>query len=141
MSWYDIGSYNLFDWFIAGIVIISGVVSAIRGFVREALALTVGCCCLVGIPILSRNIGLPFAAHPNAISSISANGRQLVIVLILSALLRVMILYLIQAVGLSVLDHLLGSIFGLAWYGDPCCLQFYCIVSIWMKIHGGSAQC
>lgn len=115
MSWYDIGSYNLFDWFIAGIIIISVVVSAIRGFVREALALTAWGVAAWLAYLYSVEISGYLSPHiqaPSARLALTVIG-VFVIVLILSALLRVMILYLIQAIGLSVLDHLLGSIFGL----------------------------
>lgn len=114
MSWYDIGSYNLFDWFVAGVIIISVVVSTIRGFVREALALTAWGVAAWLAYLYSVEISGYLEPHihtPSARLALTVIG-VFVIVLILSALLRVMILYIIQSIGLSVLDHLLGSVFG-----------------------------
>lgn len=114
MSWLDFQAYNLFDWLIAAVVVLSVVVSTIRGFVREALALTAWGIAIWLAYIYAVDFSEYLSPHihtPSVRLGITVIG-MFAVVLIASAVLRVLILYMISACGLGFLDHILGSIFG-----------------------------
>lgn len=112
---FDFISYNWFDWSIVGVCIVSMVVSMLRGFVREALALTAW-----GVAIwIAYAYAYPFSDYliphistPSIRIAVTVIG-VFVVVLLCSSMLRVMLLFVIQASGLRAIDHVLGAIFGL----------------------------
>ncbi|MDA9832419.1 CvpA family protein [Gammaproteobacteria bacterium] len=114
MSGWDFQAYNLFDWLIMAVVILSVVVSTIRGFVREALALTAWGIAIWLAYIYAVDVSEYLSPHIHAPSvrlGVTVIG-MFAVVLIASAVLRVLILYIISACGLGFLDHFLGSLFG-----------------------------
>ncbi|MBM4211316.1 MAG: CvpA family protein [Gammaproteobacteria bacterium] len=114
MSWFDLQAYSLFDWLIIAIFLLSVVVSTMRGFVREALALTAWGIAIWLAYIYAVDVSeylSPHIASPSVRLGLTVIG-MFAMVLIASVVLRVMILYAISVCGLSFLDHILGSIFG-----------------------------
>tara|TARA_Y200000002_G_scaffold383071_1_gene402988 strand:+ start:7176 stop:7739 length:564 start_codon:yes stop_codon:yes gene_type:complete len=115
MTLYDLSAYNLFDWILAGVTIVSIVVSALRGFIREALALTAWGVAIWLAYLYAVDISGYLAPHihtPSVRLALTVIG-VFVVVLLCSALIRVFLIFIIYSSGLGVLDHLLGAIFGL----------------------------
>ena len=106
---FDFISYNWFDWSIVGVCIVSMVVSMLRGFVREALALTAW-----GVAIwIAYAYAYPFqiTSFPYfyALNKNCSHGNWRVVVLLCSSMLRVMLLFVIQASGYVRLITCLGQ--------------------------------
>ena len=110
----DTTAFNWVDWGIIGIVGLSVFLSLWRGFTREALSL-VGW--IAGFVLASRYSGLASEYLEQWISGdlvrqVVAFVLILAACLIVTSLLARLMASLIEAVGLSVFDRLLGSAFG-----------------------------
>ncbi|MCI0435144.1 MAG: CvpA family protein [Gemmatimonadetes bacterium] len=104
------------DYILIAVILISVIFGAIRGFLREAIALLSW---LVGLWIAWRYSGLlePYlggALTDTDLQSWVARGILLLAVVIAGWLLASLLSYLVQRSGLSLgLDRMLGSVFGL----------------------------
>ena len=102
------------DWIILAILLVSTILSAFRGFVREALAL--GSWILAVIvarwfaPALSMRLS-PFIDMASA-RTLMAYGILIIGTLIVCGLLTRVLSELIRVSGLSATDRLLGMVFG-----------------------------
>lgn len=114
-DWPQLALFNPLDWVATVIVVLSGLVSLWRGFVREALSLA----SWVAAFVLANLFALP-ATGP--LSELIANptGRYIVawaslfvLVLIVGSLTAKLMSKLIRVSGLSLLDRILGTVFGL----------------------------
>ena len=107
-------SFVAFDWVVLGIVIISAMVGAFRGFIRESLSLLAW---VVAIWLAFHYSG----SFSDYLSSYINNGtvRILVVasvmilgVMLLSNLLKSLILWVLNKTGLIAFDRVLGLVFG-----------------------------
>ena len=102
------------DWIILAILLMSTILSAFRGFVREALAL--GSWILAVIlarwfaPILSMHLS-PYIEMASA-RTLMAYGILIIGTLIVCGLLTRVLSELVRVSGLSAADRLLGMVFG-----------------------------
>ena len=102
------------DWIILAILLMSTILSAFRGFVREALAL--GSWILAVIvarwfaPILSMHLS-PYIEMASA-RTLMAYGILIIGTLIVCGLLTRVLSELVRVSGLSAPDRLLGMVFG-----------------------------
>ena len=102
------------DWILLAILLMSTILSAFRGFVREALAL--GSWILAVIvarwfaPILSMHLS-PYIEMASA-RTLMASGILIIGTLIVCGLLTRVLSELIRVSGLSTTDRLLGMVFG-----------------------------
>src|SRR6476619_3370345 len=104
------------DYILAAVVVMSVLFGAIRGFLRESVALLAW---LVGLwvawrfaPLLQPHLGGALAGTPLQVWV--ARGLLLLAVVVIGWVLASMLSYLVQRSGLTLgIDRLLGSVFGL----------------------------
>lgn len=109
-------SFTWVDWSIIALIVVSGLVSLTRGFVREALSLLVwvaasGVAWLYG-GALAGHLA-PYIELPSA-RVIAACAILFVLTLLVGALVTQLLGALVQATGLTGTDRLFGMVFGLA---------------------------
>ena len=107
---------NWADWAIIAIVVLSALISLVRGFVREALSLAVWIAAVVVAVKFHQPLSHQFS---NLIDTPSLQLIVSWIVLLLVTLLAGMLVtyiigQLVKATGLSGTDRLIGSLFGVA---------------------------
>lgn len=112
MNWQQ---FNWADYVVVGIILFSTLVSFVRGFLREALSLT------IWIAALWLAYRFSSVVATNFLSSMSSNFRTplafVIIflgVLIAGAILNFFIGGVVYKTGLSGMDRMLGLVFGLA---------------------------
>jgi membrane protein required for colicin V production len=105
---------NWADWAIVAILVLSSIISLIRGFVKEALSLVIWIAAFVVANIFSHRLE-PFfnsvIATPS-LRSMAAFALIFVGVLLLGALINHCVGLVLKATGLSGTDRLLGMCFG-----------------------------
>ena len=114
MNWPNLELFNAFDWTVVVIVAVSALLSLWRGFVREALSLAGWV-----VAFVVANVAAVYLAE--AFGDLIANrtGRYIVawsllfvVTLVASSLTARLAAKVIKVSGLSVLDRILGSVFG-----------------------------
>ena len=106
--------FTWIDWLIAGIVVISALISLRRGFFKEVLSL----CTWVAAVFVAWSFGGALAVHLTdyfdtpSIRVMVACGLLFVATLLVGALVNRIIGELVQATGLTGTDRLLGMVFG-----------------------------
>jgi len=107
--------FNPFDWIVTVVVVISGLVSLWRGFVREALSLL----SWIAAFVLANLLALPATGYLEGLIA-NPTGRYIVawasvfvLVLVLGSLTAHLVSRLVKVSGLSLLDRILGTAFGL----------------------------
>ena len=105
---------NIADWLIITVVASSMLISVLRGFVKEALSLISWILALVVALVFSDRLALLLAQHIN-----DSTGRYLVAfatlfiaTLVVGALLGKLLRSIVEMAGLSLLDRILGMVFG-----------------------------
>ena len=109
-------SFSWVDWAIIAIILVSGLISLKRGFVREALSLVIwivaGAVAWLFGGALAEHLG-GFIETPSA-RIIAACGILFVATLLVGALISFLLGELVRATGLTGTDRLLGMVFGVA---------------------------
>ena len=150
---------NGLDWIILVIVVVSGVISVVRGFVKEALSLASW--------VLAFWVALAFAAKlailmPDALESptvrwVAAAVCLFMVTLIVGGLANFLISTLVEKTGLSGTDRALGVAFGVMrgvaivailvlvigdtamreanWWRDSTLRPYLDPVAAWMRAH------
>lgn len=105
----------MFDYVVLLIVGVSVVVSVMRGFVREVLALAGWVVAFVAANALSGAVAAWFAPviSDPSLRALTAFVAVFIVTLILASLLAMAISRLIKGAGLGLEDRLLGGFFGL----------------------------
>ena len=108
MAWLDIA--------ILGVILLSTLISLIRGFVKESISLATwlaaGFIAMTYYLVLAQMLQ-PYIESPT-ISQAAAFGILFIITLIVGAIINYIISQLVSKTGLSGTDKLLGMIFGAA---------------------------
>jgi membrane protein required for colicin V production len=109
-------AWNWADWTIVAIVGISCIFSLLRGFVKEALSLVAWVLASFVAITFHERLAAVFAKWIDtpSLRLILAFAALFVLTLLLGALINKLLHTLIAASGLSGLDRLLGTVFGLA---------------------------
>ncbi|UTC24778.1 CvpA family protein [Candidatus Comchoanobacter bicostacola] len=111
-----LNTFNFFDYLVWGIIAVSTLYGIVRGFVKEAVSLTAWLLSLWLAYAYSSDLSAYLADH---ISTQSFRVAIMVVaifavVLISGSLVRRCVYWLIESVGLSGLDYVLGAVFGMA---------------------------
>jgi len=102
------------DYVILGIIAISILVGAIRGFIKEAFSLAVWAAAFLVAFQYSGELALQLEEHiilPSARNSLAFAGLFLAVLLV-GGLLTYLVGKLVEKTGLSGTDRLLGGVFG-----------------------------
>jgi len=102
------------DYAVIGIIVISVLVGAIRGFIKEAFSLAVWAAAFLVAFQYSGAVALQLESHielPSARTSLAFVGLFLAVLLV-GGLLTFLIGKLVEKTGLSGTDRLLGGVFG-----------------------------
>ena len=102
------------DMVVLGVIAISILVGAIRGFIKEAFSLAVWAAAFLVAFQYSGMLALQLESHielPSARNALAFSGLFLVVLLI-GGLLTFLIGKLVEKTGLSGTDRLLGGVFG-----------------------------
>lgn len=108
---------NWIDYSIVGILIISALISFVRGFVREAISLVTWIiAALVALrftqPLSNLDL-LTKYIHSSSLRYIAAFAILFITILIIGALINHLFSQLVEKTGLGGTDRLLGFIFGI----------------------------
>lgn len=102
------------DWFILGVIAISTVLGAFRGFVREAFSLAAWVAALIVARVFSHAFAtflVPYIDTPSL-----RTGTAFVLLFVSTLVLCSVVAYLVQTVvkaaGLGWYDRMLGTVFG-----------------------------
>ena len=108
--------FNWVDYIIVAILLMSVLVSLLRGFVREALSLVTWIAAFwVALTFYSTlDAMLANEIHSETVRTAVAFGSLFLITLILGALINYLIGQLVDRTGLSGTDRVLGMLFGFA---------------------------
>jgi len=102
------------DYVVLGIIVISILVGAIRGFIKEAFSLAVWAAAFLVAFQYSGAIAMQLEGHielPSARTALAFSGLFL-LVLLVGGLVTFLIGKLVEKTGLSGTDRLLGGVFG-----------------------------
>jgi len=111
----DMSALNWIDYVIIGILVLSTVISLVRGLVREALSLASWIIAIwVGIQF-SKSLSQLMVTwiHNDTVRLVVSFFILFAVTLIIGALVSYLMTQLIQKTGLSGTDRVLGSLFGL----------------------------
>lgn len=114
-EWMTSTGFNWADWVILVVVLVSALISVLRGFVREALSLLVWLAAFVVAFFFSDRLAplLAGAVELPSLRYLSAFAILFVITLVVGSLLGYLIGQLVRITGLSAVDRLLGMMFGI----------------------------
>lgn len=150
-------SFSWVDWAIIAVILVSGLISLKRGFVREALSLVIwiiaGAVAWLFGGALAEHLG-GYIETPSA-RIIAACAILFVATLLVGALISFLLGQLVHATGLTGTDRLLGMVFGVArgallvvvlvgllslgpvqqdlWWRESSLLPHFLIVADWSK--------
>ena len=106
------------DLLLLGVMLISGLLAMIRGFMREVLSIVAWACAAVATVVAMRDGRLLVLAKANIASDILANvlviGGVFLVTLIVVSMITVRISDMILDSRIGALDRTLGFLFGLA---------------------------
>ncbi len=113
-EWIAQSGYNGADWAIIVVVVLSVLISLVRGFVKEALSLLVWVLAFAVAfffsdrlaPLLGNLVELPSLRY------LAAFAILFVCTLIVGSIVNFLIVQLVKMTGLSAIDRLLGMMFG-----------------------------
>lgn len=107
---------NWADWLIVGIVGLSCLVSLMRGFVQEAMSLTVWFLAIAVAMLFGEQLSAMMTdsiATPSLRNIIAFSGL-FVVTVVLGSLVSKLLGQLVNSVGLGSTDRILGTLFGFA---------------------------
>ncbi|PLW69429.1 CvpA family protein [Pseudohalioglobus lutimaris] len=112
----DLSQFNAVDWIIIVVISVSVLLSLWRGFVREALSLLGWVAAFVVAHVFVDRLAIELAGVIANVTGryIAAYALLFVSTLVVFTLVVKVASGLVRAAGLSVLDRLLGTIFGFA---------------------------
>ncbi|HTN30815.1 MAG TPA: CvpA family protein [Pseudomonas sp.] len=109
-------SFSWVDWAIIAVILVSGLISLRRGFIKEALSLVIwivaGAIAWLFGGALAEHLG-GYIETPSA-RTIAACAILFVATLLVGALINFVLGQLVHATGLTGTDRLLGMVFGVA---------------------------
>lgn len=108
--------FSLLDLVVLGIVVISALLAAVRGFTRETLSITAWAVAIAAAWYLHPQ-ALPLAKqyiHNNTVALVAAIGGIFILTLIVVSIITVKISDLILDSRIGALDRTLGFLFGAA---------------------------
>ncbi|MEZ5524356.1 MAG: CvpA family protein [Pseudomonadales bacterium] len=107
---------NWADWAIIGIIVLSGVISLKRGFIKEAMSLLVWVLAFVVARMFSANMATLLVDYIDVatVRYAAAFAILFAATLMVGALVNYLVGTLVRMTGLSGTDRLLGMIFGVA---------------------------
>jgi membrane protein required for colicin V production len=107
---------NWADWAIIGIIVLSGVISLKRGFIKEAMSLLVWVLAFVVARMFSANMATLLVDYIDVVTVRYAAAFAILFAatLMVGALVNYLVGTLVRMTGLSGTDRLLGMIFGIA---------------------------
>jgi len=146
------------DYIIVGIILISTIISLLRGFVREAMALA-GWILAVWVSILFMQpfaiLINPYLNLPPSILSLVSFAILFIMTLIVAALVTNLVALLVDKTGLSGTDRSIGMLFGMArgilivgvlillagftlvpqdpWWKDSLLIPHFQQIAVWMQ--------
>lgn len=114
-DWIAQTGFNWADWVIVALVVLSALISLVRGFVREALSLLVWIAAFVVAFLFSERLApmLGAAVELPSLRYIAAFAILFVCTLIVGSLLGYLVAQLVKMTGLSAIDRLMGTMFGI----------------------------
>lgn len=109
-------NFNWADWAIIAIMAISGLISLRRGFIKEALSLSIWVVAFIVASAFSSNLAFQFEAYAATPESqrMVAFATLFLVTLLLGSLVNYLLSSLVKVAGLSNIDRGLGVIFGVA---------------------------
>ena len=112
----EISLFIWFDWLIVAVLAISTMVSLWRGFAREAISLLGWVAAFVLAHLFAAELALSLTAtiDNETARSVAAYVLIFVATLMLANLAGWVVVKLVKVTGLSLLDRVLGTIFGFA---------------------------
>ncbi len=113
-AFFDQFGYNGADWCIVMVVLLSALISIVRGFVKEALSLLVWVAAFFVAFYFSDRMALLLinAVATPSLRYVAAFALLFVCTLIVGSLINYIISQLVRISGLSAMDRLLGMMFG-----------------------------
>ncbi len=112
----NVSLFTWLDWIIVATVLSSVLVSLWRGFVAEAMSLAGWVAAFIGANLFSEAMAQLLAPYVDNIGARYLAGYIIVFiaVLIASNICSFLLKQLVRMTGLSVLDRILGTVFGFA---------------------------
>ena len=106
---------TVIDWVILGIIAVSGLISLMRGFVKEALSLLSWLVALFVARYFSGNLAtlLEGQIETNSLRWVVAFAVLFVATLFVMAMVNMLIAHIVKVTGLSGTDRVLGMVFGM----------------------------
>lgn len=107
---------TLFDYIVLTIVGVSVIVSVMRGFAREVLALAGWVLAFIAANALSARVAdwfSSFVSQPS-VRALIAFGAVFIVTLVLMSIVGMALARVLKSAGLGLEDRLLGGFFGLA---------------------------
>lgn len=107
---------NWADWAIIAIIVLSGLISLNRGFIKEALSLLIWVLAFVIARMFSANMATLLVDYidVSTVRYAAAFAMLFAATLMVGALVNYLISTLVRMTGLSGTDRVLGIVFGLA---------------------------
>ncbi len=112
----DISAFSWVDWAIIAMVASSTLVSLWRGFVAEAMSLAGWVAAFVGANLFSEAMAQLLAPYVDNVGARYLAGYVIVFIAVLIAanICSFLLKQLVRMTGMSVLDRILGTVFGFA---------------------------
>ena len=131
----------IIDWVIIGILAISTVSGAVRGAIKELLALAIWGLAVFVIFFYSETLAeqLPFLANKLTpiLRVVIAGILLLVVTILMGAIVKYLVNLLVEASGLEGTDRTLGTVFGLL-RGALIVMVILIFLPKWLAVQGAS---